>query len=52
MAKVTTCREAIASFEKAKGVVAGEADKVVPSQDSRRALGSQYPQIFDITCSM
>lgn len=28
MAKVTTCREAIANFEKAKGVVATEADKV------------------------
>ena len=28
MAKSTSCKEAIANFEKAKGVVAAEADKV------------------------
>lgn len=28
MGKVTTCREAIAAFEKANGVVAAEAEKV------------------------
>ena len=28
MAKATSCKEAIANFEKAKGVVAAETDKV------------------------
>lgn len=29
MAKATSCKEAIANFEKAKGVVAAETDKVL-----------------------
>ena len=39
MAKVTTCREAIVNFEKAKSVVATDVDKV-GAHSQLRALSS------------
>lgn len=48
MAKATSCKEAIANFEKAKGVVAAETDKVL-TQLSPASLEAVYLDTNSVT---